>query len=85
MVLNLQKQIEILRKRNINLSKENEELKQKLSRYENGQTNESYLKLLDLQKEWKVEIELLKQYREQYHVLIDALKLMSNYKSEKAV
>lgn len=78
--MNLEKTIEILRKRNAKLQEENDNLKQQISEINNSSEIVSIkLKdLEDLKNKWNHEIELLQKQRKHYVTLITDIKKLTS-------
>lgn len=74
--MDLEKRVELLRKRNIELQEENDGLKKEILRYTDEKVRYTELcgKLEKLRKEWENEIAEIKKQREQYKSLINEIK-----------
>ena len=74
--MDLEKRVELLRKRNMELQEENDELKKEILRCTDEKNR--YLKLCDrleeLRKEWEKEIVEIKRQRVQYASLLSDIK-----------
>lgn len=79
--MDLEKRVELLRKRNIELQEENDGLKKEILRYTDEKVRYTELcgKLEKLRKEWENEIVEIKKQRTQYSSLLsDIKKIRSN-------
>ena len=79
--MDLEKRLELLRKRNMELQEENDGLKKKILRYTDEKVRYTELcgKLEELKKEWENEITEIKNQRVQYSSLLsDIKKIKSN-------
>lgn len=78
--MSIEKKIEILRKRNMELQEENDQLKKQIKEIKS--LEEKYIELDELKKKWESEIYKMNQLRSQYSSLIDNLKLLSSVKEK---
>ena len=78
--MSIEKKIEILRKRNMELQEENDQLKKQIKEIKS--LGEKYIELDELKKKWESEIYKMNQLRSQYSSLIDNLKLLSSVKEK---
>lgn len=74
--MDLEKRVELLRKRNIELQEENDGLKKEILRYTDEKVRYTELcgKLEKLRKEWENEIVEIKKQRTQYSSLLSDIK-----------
>lgn len=74
--MDLEKRVELLRKRNIELQEENDGLKKEILRYTDEKVRYAELcgKLEKLRKEWENEIVEIKKQRTQYSSLLSDIK-----------
>ena len=74
--MDLEKRVELLRKRNIELQEENDGLKKEILRYTDEKVRYTELcdKLEKLRKEWENEIAEIKKQRIQYSSLLSDIK-----------
>lgn len=74
--MDLEKRVELLRKRNIELQEENDGLKKEILRYTDEKVRYTELcgKLEKLRKEWENEITEIKKQRTQYSSLLSDIK-----------
>lgn len=74
--MDLEKRVELLRKRNIELQEENDGLKKEILRYTDEKVRYTELcgKLEKLKKEWENEIAEIKKQRIQYSSLLSDIK-----------
>lgn len=74
--MDLEKRVELLRKRNIELQEENDGLKKEILRYTDEKVRYTELcgKLEKLKKEWENEIVEIKKQRTQYSSLLSDIK-----------
>ena len=78
--MNLEKRIEILRKRNMDLQKENDELRKQIK--EIGSLEDKYKELDELKEKWESEIFKMNELRSQYSILVENLKLLTQVKDK---
>lgn len=78
--MNLEKRIEILRKRNMDLQKENDELRKQIE--EIGSLEDKYKELDELKEKWESEISKMNELRSQYSILVENLKLLTQVKDK---
>lgn len=78
--MNLEKRIEILRKRNMDLQKENDELRKQIK--EIGSLEDKYKELDELKEKWESEISKMNELRSQYSILVENLKLLTQVKDK---